>query len=78
MFSTESTFSYSSGFLKESEPNKEGFFVRLEVLWVMPPSVAYPGIFSEGLRQEFFRGWGGGSTNSVEDRGQSERRSGGR
>ena len=31
--------------------------------------VAYPGIF--------FRGGGGGSTNSVEDRGQRERGSGG-
>jgi hypothetical protein len=29
-----------------------------------------------GFRQEFFSG--GGSTNSVEDRGQRERRSGGR
>jgi hypothetical protein len=31
-----------------------------------------------GLDQEFFFGEGGGSTNSVEDRGQREWRSGGR
>jgi hypothetical protein len=40
--------------------------------------VAYPGIFRgggvTGLRQDFFRG---GSTNSVEDREQRERGSGG-
>jgi hypothetical protein len=36
-----------------------------------------PGIFSGGLHQEFFQGEGG-STNAVEDRGQTERGSGGR
>jgi hypothetical protein len=39
-------------------------------------AVVYPGFFlREGLRQEFFMG--GSSTNSVEDRGQGERGSGG-
>jgi hypothetical protein len=39
-------------------------------------NVTYPGIFSGGwgLRQDFFSGV---STNSVKDRGQRERRSGG-
>jgi hypothetical protein len=46
-------------------------------------SVAYPQFFSGGLHQEFFRGvytrnfFRGVSTNSVEDRGQRERGSGG-
>ena len=33
-------------------------------------------LHGQWLTQEFFFGWGG-STNSVEDRGQTERRSGG-
>jgi hypothetical protein len=37
--------------------------------------VAYPGIFSSGRGNFFFRG--GSSINSVEDRGQRERGSGG-
>jgi hypothetical protein len=50
---------------------------HLNFKYITPPPVAYTGIFFQGgLRQEFF--WvGGGSTNSLEDRGQREWGSGG-
>jgi hypothetical protein len=38
-------------------------------------SSGLPGNFFRGVRQNFF--WRGGSTNSLEDRGQRERGSGG-
>jgi hypothetical protein len=52
-------------------------------LGVYPPevciySVAYPEISSGGVMPGiFFGGWGGGSTNSGEDRGLREQGSGG-
>jgi hypothetical protein len=53
-----------------------GHFIRSvsNLLWTSPVAYTQEFFFRGGLRQEFFSG---GSTNSVEDRGQREQGSGG-